>query len=64
VKLLPRKGKVKKNRVEEKRGTIPDKKIIEERPQEANDRIEIGHYESDTIVGANLKLMFVGRQDF
>jgi len=55
VKLLPRKGKVKKNGVEEKRGTIPDKKMIEERPQEANNRSEIGHYESDTIVGANHK---------
>jgi IS30 family transposase len=31
VKLLPRKGKVKKNGVEEKRGAIPDKKAIEER---------------------------------
>ncbi len=55
VKLLPRKGKVKKNGVKEKRGVIPNKKMIEERPQEANDRIEIGHYESDTIVGADHK---------
>lgn len=55
VELLPRKGKVKKNGVKEKRGTIPDKKMIEERPQEANDRSEIGHYESDTIVGADHK---------
>ena len=55
VELLPRKGKVKKNGVKEKRGTIPDKKMIEERPQEANDRSEIGYYESDTIVGADHK---------
>jgi len=29
--------------------------MIEERPQEANDRSEIGHYESDTIVGKDHK---------
>jgi IS30 family transposase len=55
VELLPRKGKVKKNEVKEKRGTIPAKKMIEERLQEANDRSEIGHYESDTVVGADYK---------
>jgi len=55
VKLLPRKGKVRKNGAQEKRGIIPDKKMIEERPQEANDRSEIGHYESDTIVGKDHK---------
>jgi IS30 family transposase len=55
VELLPRKGKVKARGIKEKRGTIPDKKMIEERPQEANDRSIIGHYESDTIVGADHK---------
>ena len=55
VKLLPRKGKVRKNGVKEKRGNIPDKKMIEERQQEANERSEIGHYESDTIVGKDHK---------
>ena len=55
VKLLPRKGKVRKNGIKEKRGIIPDKKMIEERGQEANDRSEIGHYESDTIVGRDHK---------
>lgn len=55
VELLPRKGKVKPRGSKEKRGTIPDKKMIEERPQEADDRSEIGHYESDTIVGKDHK---------
>ena len=55
VKLLPRKGKGRKNGTQEKRGSIPGKKMIEERPQEANDRSEIGHYESDTIVGKDHK---------
>lgn len=52
VKLLPRKGKRKVNGSKETRGTIPDKKMIEERPQEANERSEIGHFESDTIIGS------------
>lgn len=55
VELLPRKGKVKPRGSKEKRGTIPDKKMIEERPQEADERSEIGHYESDTIVGKDHK---------
>jgi len=54
IKLLPRKGKVRKNGTQETRGSIPNKKMVEERPQEANDRSEIGHYESDTIVGKGL----------
>lgn len=53
--FLPRKGKVKPRNIKEKRGTIPDKKMIDERPAEADDRTEIGHYESDTIVGKNHK---------
>ena len=52
VKLLPRTGKKKPNGFQEKRGTIPDKKMIEERPKEANTRSELGHFESDTIVGS------------
>ncbi len=55
IKLLPRKGKVRKNGVKEKRGRIPDKKMIEERPQGANDRSEIGYYEGDAIVGKDHK---------
>jgi IS30 family transposase len=54
-KFLPRKGKIKPRNTKESRGTIPDKKMIEERPEEANNRSEIGHYESDTIVGKDHK---------
>lgn len=52
VKLLPRKGKSKSNGTKETRGIIPNKKMIEERPKEADDRSEIGHFESDTIIGS------------
>jgi len=41
VKFLPRKGKKKSNGSKETRGTIPDKKMIEERPPEADTRAEI-----------------------
>lgn len=51
-KDLPRKGRKKPNGVKETRGKIPNKKMIEERPKEADDRSEIGHFESDTIVGS------------
>ncbi|WP_319370836.1 IS30 family transposase [uncultured Ilyobacter sp.] len=51
VDLLPRHGKKRQNGNKETRGRIPDKKMIEERPKEADDRSEIGHFESDTIVG-------------
>lgn len=52
ISFLPRKGRKKRNGVKEKRGTIPDKKMIEERPAEANERSEVGHFESDTIIGS------------
>ena len=52
VELLPRKGKKRKNGSKETRGIIPDKKMITERPKEANNRSEIGHFESDTIIGS------------
>ena len=51
LELLPRKGRKRKNGTKETRGRIPDKLMIEERPEEANDRSEIGHFESDTIIG-------------
>lgn len=53
--LLTRKGKQKPRGLKETRGKIPNKKMIEERSEEANDRSEIGHFESDTIVGAGKK---------
>jgi len=52
VELLPRKGKKRKNGSKETRGIIPGKKMITERPLEANNRSEIGHFESDTIIGS------------
>ena len=52
IELLPRKGRKRKNGVKETRGTIPGKKMIEERPKEADERSEIGHFESDTIIGS------------
>lgn len=51
-KLLPRKGKRKQNGVKETRGGIPDKKMIDERPPEADERSQVGHFESDTIIGS------------
>lgn len=51
-KLLPRKGQKRVNGSKETRGRIPDKKMIEERPQEADNRSEVGHFESDTIIGS------------
>lgn len=53
--LLTRKGKQKPRGLKETRGKIPNKKMIEERSKEANDRNEIGHFESDTIVCAGKK---------
>lgn len=53
--VLRRKGKSKKHGVTETRGKIPDKKLIEQRPKQADDRSEIGHFESDTVIGAGKK---------
>jgi IS30 family transposase len=49
--VLVRKGKVKPRNTEEKRGKIVDRKVIEDRPVEANERSKIGHYELDTVIG-------------
>ncbi len=48
-------GKKKTKGTKETRGTIPDKKNISERPREADERSEIGHFESDTVIGAARK---------
>lgn len=53
--VLRRKGKSKKHGVKETRGVIPDKTMIDKRPIEANQRLEIGHFESDTVIGAGKK---------
>ena len=52
-KMLPFAGKRRKRRgVPETRGRIPDRISIGERPAEANERSELGHWEADTVVGA------------
>lgn len=53
--VLVRKGKVRPRTTEETRGKIVDRKPIEERPTEANERLEIGHYELDTVIGKDKK---------
>lgn len=54
--LLPCHGRrYKKRGVPEKRGKIPDRKPICERPAEADDRSVAGHWEVDTVIGARHK---------
>lgn len=53
--VLRRKGKSRPHGSQEKRGTIPNRTMIDERPVEANERAEIGHFESDTMIGAGKK---------
>jgi transposase, IS30 family len=45
----------KRHRGPERRGRLPDKRSIEDRPEEANDRSEIGHWEIDTVMGKGSK---------
>lgn len=53
--VLVRKGKVRPRNKEELRGRITDRKPIETRPNEATARVEIGHYELDTVIGSGKK---------
>ena len=53
--VLRRKGKSKPHGNQEKRGTIPDRTMIDDRPAAAEARTEIGHFESDTMIGAGKK---------
>lgn len=53
--VLRRKGKSKKHGTIETRGKIPNKKMIDERPFSPDDRSEIGHFESDTVIGSGRK---------
>ena len=39
--------------VTQKRGRIPERVGIEDRPEIAEKKIEIGHWESDTVIGCN-----------
>ena len=57
---LPGSRKRRKRRgVPETRGRIPNRAPIRERPAEANDRSETGHWEGDTVVGARHKGVIV-----
>lgn len=53
--ILRRKGNSKTHGSQEKRGTIPDRTMIDKRPVAAEERMEIGHFESDTMIGAGKK---------
>ena len=58
--LLPCSRKRRKRRgVPETRGGIPDRTPIQERPAEADDRSELGHWEGDTVTGARHKGVIV-----
>lgn len=53
--VLRRKGKSKAHGVQEKRGIIPGKTMIDQRPAIIEKRLEIGHFENDTMIGAGKK---------
>jgi transposase, IS30 family len=51
-----RQGRVKRKRragVNSKRGMIPGRVGIEQRPTIADEKVEVGHWESDTVIGGN-----------
>lgn len=52
IRSLRHRGKTRhtKNHIE-KRGKIPISNTIHERPEAANNRVEIGHWEADTVAG-------------
>lgn len=51
VRFLREKGKKRAKRSDMRRSRFPDAPHISERPQSANDRSCIGHWEADTIAG-------------
>lgn len=53
LKLCLRLKRVKnrKRRADDKRGKIPDTVSIHDRPEAVNKREEVGHWESDTVIG-------------
>jgi len=65
VKYLRHKRKKRKCRVlaKNKRGIIPDRVGIEERPSIADEKTEIGHWESDTVIGKNHQGVIVTHVD-
>ncbi len=52
--ILKFKGKKKKSN-SDKRGQIPDRKFLDERPEEANNREKIGHWEADLVISKGKK---------
>ena len=54
-KVLKFKGKRKGKKTKDNRGQIPGRKFIEERPDKANMREEIGHWEADLVVSKGRK---------
>lgn len=50
-KIMRFKWKYKKHKASEKRGIIQDTVSIHQRPEDADNRSEIGHWESDTVLG-------------
>ena len=53
--VLRRKGKSKEHGTTETRGKIKNRKMIIDRPLEANNRLTVGHFESDTVIGGGKK---------
>lgn len=54
-KVLKFKGKRLRAQKNDKRGQIPDRKFLGERPEEANAREEIGHWEADLVISRGRK---------
>ncbi len=52
--VLKFKGKKKKSN-SDKRGQIPVRKFLDERPEEANNREKIGHWEADLVISKGKK---------
>lgn len=56
LKYLSERGKPRRQRVTHRRGRFkqasPDKRPISQRPTEANERLELGHWEGDTLVSS------------
>ena len=54
-KVLKFKVKNRRRQKKDGRGQIPDRKFLDERPEEANFRDEIGHWEGDLVISKGRK---------